>query len=100
MSLTPEKIVKNKVVAWLKLHNIPYWYIIPSHFGNSTGMADLCCILPSGKWLAIEVKAKGKKSNLTPHQRKFLKTISDNNGYSFVVDREEDLLEIEKVINV
>ena len=100
MAKTPEKIVKDKVVAWLKSHNIPYWYVIPSHFGNSTGMADLCCILPSGKWLAIEVKAAGKKSTLTAHQRKFLDTITDNNGHAFVVDRQEDLLAIEKELRL
>jgi len=101
MAKTPEKIVKDKVVAWLKSHDIPYWYIIPSHFGNSIGMADLCCILPkTGQWLAIECKAFGKKSNVTHHQKKFLETIRANGGYSFVVDRVEDLIEIEKEIGL
>ena len=97
---TPEKLVKDKVVKWLKLHAIPYWWVIPSMYGNSTGMADLCCILPDGRWLAIEVKAKGKKKNLTPLQKRFLATITSNGGLAYVVDREEDLIQIEKDIGI
>ena len=95
---TPESKVKTKVAAWLKLHNIPSWSIIPSAFGGSTGLSDRIGILKSGTFLAIEVKAEGKKSNVTANQQKFLDTINGNNGKVFVVSCEEDISEMEKVL--
>ena len=95
--MTSEGKVKAKVKAWLKKHKIPNWSIIPSPFGGSTGMADLCCILPkSGKWLAIEVKAEGKSKNVTANQLAFIGTINEHNGYAFVVSCEAELVEVEK----
>lgn len=88
---TPEGKVKLIVKRWLKKHNLPHWSIIPSTFGGSTGMSDLCGILPSGKWLAIEVKAFGKKKNVTKLQQKFIDTINENNGIACVVACQDDL---------
>lgn len=90
--MTSEGKVKVKAKAWLKKHNIPNWSIIPSPMGGSTGMADLCCILPkTGQWLCLELKAAGKKKNVTANQQKFIDTVNTCNGIAVVVDCQEDL---------
>lgn len=97
--MTPEGKVKALVVKWLKAKNIPRWTVIPSAMGNSRGMADLCCILPkSGQWLAIEVKAAGKKKNVTAHQQDFLDTINSCGGIAVVVDCQEDVDQLEQTL--
>ena len=93
--MTPEGKIKKLVTEWLKSKNIPYWSIIPSAYGGSTGMSDLCGILPKGKWLAIEVKARGKRDKVTKLQQKFIDIINDNKGVAVVVSCEEDLRELE-----
>ena len=95
MSVTPEGKIKKLVTNWLKSKKLPYWSIIPSAYGGSTGMSDLCSILPNGKWLAIEVKARGKKANVTKLQQKFIDVINDNRGVAVVVSCEEDLEQLE-----
>lgn len=87
--MTPEGLVKDKIKKWLKQHNIPYWMVLPSAMGNSTGMADFVCILPDGRFLAIEAKKFGGKP--TPIQLKFLDTINANKGLAVVVDGEDTL---------
>lgn len=96
--MTPEGKVKELVKKWLKARSIPYWMIIPSGYGASTGMSDVVGILPSGKLLAIEVKAENKKGNVTANQQKFLNTINDNNGIAVVVASQEDLDALEELI--
>ena len=94
--MTPEGKVKAICKKWLTKHNIPNWSIIPSPMGGSTGMADLCCILPkTGQWLCIEVKSEGKKKNVTANQQKFIDTINTCNGIAVVVDCQLDLDNLE-----
>lgn len=95
--MTPEGKIKALATKWLKSKNIPYWTIIPNAMGNSRGMADLCCILPkSGKWLCLEIKATGKKKNVTAHQQNFLDTIKACGGIAVVVDCQEDIDQLEQ----
>ena len=102
--MTPEGKTKKLVSNWLKKHNIPYWMIIPSSMGRSTGVSDYVCIIPDGCsvpkgcWLAIEAKANGKKDNLTKKQKDFLDTIESNGGVSAVVSCQEDLDELESLL--
>lgn len=99
--MTPEGKVKALIVKWLKGHGIPYWTVIPSAMGNSRGMSDYCCILPkSGRWLAIEAKALGKKGNTTVHQDNFIATINGAGGYAFVVEKQQDLDCMELILNL
>lgn len=97
---TPEGRIKLLVKTWLKKHNIPNWSIIPSAMGNSTGVADLCCITKDGLWLALEIKAEGKRGNVTTNQQKFLDTINSNGGRAFVVSCDIDLLEVENALKL
>ena len=99
MATTPEGKVKVLITKWLKVNEIPYWTVIPSAMGNSRGMSDYCCILPkSGKWFTIEAKALGKKSNTTAHQDNFIGKINRCGGYAFVVEKQEDLNDIEVIL--
>lgn len=98
MATTPEGRVKDLIKKWLKKFDIPYWMIIPSPMGKSIGVSDFLCILPNGVYLAIEAKRPGGKNKVTVHQQKFLDTISANNGHAFVVDSQDDLDGIEKVL--
>jgi hypothetical protein len=88
---TPEGKVKTLISKWLKERDIPYWMVIPNAMGRSNGMSDYVCILPNGKWLAIEAKSAGKKSNVTANQQKFLDTVNAKGGLAVVVDSQEDL---------
>lgn len=96
--MTPEGKVKVRVKAWLKKHKIPNWSIIPSAFGGSTGMCDICAITKDGKWLGLELKAEGKKSNVTANQQAFIDTLNSNGGRAFVVSCDEDLAEVELIL--
>ena len=96
--MTDEGEVKKLIKAFLNKQTIPYRMIIPSAFGNTTGMSDFCCILSDGKWLAIEAKALGKKA--TPLQQKFLNEINENNGFGVVVDGEVKLKELEDFLSL
>ncbi len=98
MATTPEGRVKDLIKKWLKKHSIPYWMIIPSPM-SCTGVSDFVSIVPkSGTWLVIEAKRPGGKKNVTAHQQKFIDTINNNGGLGFVVDSQEDLEYIEKVL--
>jgi hypothetical protein len=92
---TPEGKIKLLTKAFLKLHNIPNWSIIPSAFGATTGLADIICITKTGLFVALEIKAEGKRKNVTANQQKFLDTITANNGYAIVISCAEDLAEFE-----
>lgn len=54
------------------------------------GSSDILGILPNGKFLAVEVKAKNGK--LSIDQEEFLKRINDNDGVGFVVYNLDDLI--------
>jgi hypothetical protein len=47
-----------------------------------------------GVFVAVECKAPGKKSNTTPNQERQLAGIRAAGGIALVVDREEDLVDI------
>lgn len=97
--MTPEGRVKAKVKAFLKKLDVSNWSIIPNAMGNTVGVSDICGILPkTGQWLAIEVKAEGKKKNVTANQQAFIDCINLNNGIAVVVDCEDDLNALEQLL--
>lgn len=99
--MTPEGKVKVLITKWLKEKSVPYWTVIPSAMGNSRGMSDYCCILPkTGRWLAIEAKALGKKGNTTLHQDNFIATINGCCGYAFVVEKQQDIDDMELILKL
>ena len=85
-----ENIVTELVREYLKKAGI--WHF--KHWSGKysmLGISDLLGVLPDGRFLAIEVKTKGKKAS--KDQREFLDAINRNNGVGIVVDSLEDLIE-------
>jgi Holliday junction resolvase len=89
MAMTPEKKVKQRVVAQLKTLGAYYFYPVTGGFGSS-GVPDIVCCY-QGRFIGIECKAgKGKTTAL---QDKNLTAISEAGGVAMVVNEENvDLL--------
>ena len=51
-----------------------------------SGTSDIIAIAPAGYFVAIEVKAKSKRSTLKSHQKEFLKEIIHRNGFASCSD--------------
>ena len=84
MAMTPEKKVKQRVVAQLKALGAYYFYPVTGGFGSS-GVPDVVCCL-DGRFIGIECKAgKGKTTAL---QDKNLREISEAGGLAMVVNEE------------
>jgi hypothetical protein len=84
MAATPEKKVKQRVVAQLKELGAYYFYPVSGGFATS-GVPDIVCCY-QGRFIGIECKAgKGKTTAL---QDKNLKEISEAGGLAMVVNEE------------
>lgn len=84
MAQTPEGKVKAAVKKWLKDNGV--WFCMPmgTGFGNS-GVPDFICCM-NGKFLAIETKAPGKRSNTTVLQDRQIMAIHQAGGCAIVID--------------
>lgn len=92
--MTPEGRVKEDVKKILKKHNI--WYFMPAANGfGKVGVPDFICCW-DGKFLAVETKAPGKLSNLTPNQQNRIDEIRSARGWALVID---DAKALEEFIN-
>lgn len=92
--MTPEGRVKEDVKKILKKHNI--WYFMPAANGfGKVGVPDFICCW-NGKFLAVETKAPGKLSNLTPNQQNRIDEIRSARGWALVID---DAKALEEFIN-
>ena len=94
MAMTPEGKVKAKVKACLQARSIWHCTPIGSQFGNA-GVPDILCCW-DGKFLGIEVKAPGKRSNITDMQKCQLAGIRAAGGAAIVVD---DIAQMEDLLN-
>ena len=82
MAMTPEKRVKDKVVAILKTEGVYYFFPATHGYGRS-GVPDIICCV-NGYFLAIECKAgKGKTTAL---QERELNAIRTAKGLAFVIN--------------
>ena len=69
-------------------------YVIKTVRSNKVGVPDLViCTMDSGKFYAIEVKAKGKKKTVTVPQKFHLDLIKKTGGKAFVADCLWDVIE-------
>lgn len=82
MAKTPEKKVKDKVVAILKEEGVYYFFPATHGFGRS-GVPDIICCV-NGRFLAIEVKGDGGK--LTALQVREIERIHIAGGAAIVVN--------------
>lgn len=89
MAMTPEKKVKNAVVAILKEHGAYYFYPVTGGYGGS-GVPDIVTCY-RGDFIGIECKAgKGKTTKL---QDKNLEQIEAAGGVAMVINEDNlDLL--------
>ena len=82
MAATPEKLVKNKVVAQLKMLGAYYFYPVTGGYGAS-GVPDII-VCYKGRFIGIECKANGNIP--TPLQQMNLEKIAAQGGIAIVVD--------------
>jgi hypothetical protein len=84
MALTPEKKVKNKVVALLKERGA--YYFFPASYGmGRSGVPDIVCCI-DGNFIGIECKAG--KNKATALQLKELAAIREAGGTTFIINEE------------
>lgn len=84
MAMTPEGKVKHEVKKILNANGV--WYYMPVQNGmGRVGIPDFICCW-KGRFVAIECKAPGKRSNTTPNQDKVLEEINTAGGWTRVVD--------------
>jgi hypothetical protein len=82
--MTPEGKVKEDCKKLLKSFGI--WYYMPVQNGMGVvGIPDIIACW-KGRFLAIETKAPGKRSNTTPNQERVLAEIAAHGGLQVVVD--------------
>lgn len=94
MALTPEKKVKNKVVALLKERNA--YYFFPATYGmGRSGVPDVIAC-HQGKFIGIECKAG--KNKPTALQLRELAAIEAAGGSSVVIN-EHNIDELKKILD-
>lgn len=82
--MTPEAKVKKAVREFLKQRDI--WYYQPVQNGmGQVGIPDFICCF-KGTFIAIETKAPGKLSSVTPNQQRVIDAIKSHGGLAVVVD--------------
>lgn len=93
----PEKEVQKQIHAWLLQQNFFAFRVeAKAVFSQAagrylqgqtvTGCADELAVCPNGRFVAVEVKAPGKRSTLRPDQRTFLLNVIARNGFACVSD--------------
>lgn len=93
MASTPEKKVKDKVVAQLKELGAYYFYPVTGGWGNS-GVPDIV-VCHRGRFIGIECKAG--KNKPTKLQELNLKKIKDAGGIALVVN-EENVSDVKHIL--
>jgi hypothetical protein len=84
MARTPEKAIKDKVVAILKKESI-YYFFPATHGMGRSGVPDIICCV-AGRFLAIECKAGGGR--LTDLQAREIERIRGAGGAAAVVNEQ------------
>ena len=91
--LTPERKVKQKVVAELKRLGCYYFYPVTGGYGMS-GVPDIVgCFM--GLFVAVECKAG--KGRLTALQEREIEKIKEAEGFTFVA-REDNINELRELL--
>lgn len=98
-----EKDAENSILDYLRLRRIFCFkvenqgrfcpkrgvYLLKKGPGRLLGVSDIIGILPSGRFFAIEVKAK--RGVVSENQKEFIKNITENGGLAFVARSIEDV---------
>lgn len=83
-----EKVIQTEIMKYLEGRG---HYVIKIVRANKSGVSDLA-VCYDGKFIAIEVKATGKKNNVTALQKEHLRLVRDSGGRAFVADCVDDLI--------
>jgi hypothetical protein len=92
MATTPEGRVKKATKAWLDKKGA-YYYMPMSNGMGRVGAPDFLVCL-NGRFVGIETKAPGKRSNTTPNQDREITWINKAGGVAIVID---DVKQLEKL---
>lgn len=92
MAMTPEARVKAACKKVLKDRGIWFYMPVQNGMGN-VGIPDFVCCW-SGRMLAVETKAPGKRNNTTENQKRVLNAIAEHGGLAVVVDDVSQLVEV------
>src|SRR5574343_142669 len=65
-----------------------------SYSETSSGVSDLLAVSTTGQFLAVEVKASGRRSTLRYSQRVFLTSVIASNGFASVSDSVEHFVSL------
>lgn len=93
MAATPEKRVKDKVVAQLKALGAYYFYPVTGGFGAS-GVPDII-VCYKGRFFGFECKANGNKP--TKLQQHNIDKINDAGGVALVIN-EDNMNDIKTIL--
>lgn len=100
----PEKEVEKEVLAWLRkidcFINVYDSAAQPDSYNSikrvhvKSGTPDLIGCTAEGVFIAIELKAPGRRSTLKEHQRYFLTRVINNNGFAACIDSVSNLRDL------
>lgn len=85
-----ESALQFKIIKYLESKN---YYVVKVIMANKSGVPDIL-FCKDGKFCAIEVKAPGKKNNVTELQQHHLYLIQASGGTSLVSDSLTEIKEI------
>ena len=88
---TPERQVKRAIQDFLNLCGV-FWYSNLAGIGGAPGLSDMTGIY-RGRYLAIEVKAPGKRIKPGSNQERFLQNVHDQGGIAIECDGVPALVE-------
>ena len=84
-----EQQLQKEIVNYLETQG---YYVVKVVRANKSGVPDVL-FCKDGKFCAIEVKRKGKKSNVTELQKKHLNMINASGGKAIVADDVWEVME-------
>lgn len=89
MKKKSESEIQYEIIKYLESKG---YYVIKIVRANKSGVSDLvvCC---DGKFIAIEVKAVGRKKTVTELQKFHLDLVRQSGGKAFVADSVWDVME-------
>ncbi len=98
----PEALVVNAILAWLKLngfscHKVESKAVYSARAGRylrgqtNVGVSDIIGVAPNGVAVFVEVKAPGRRANLSPAQVVFLTDKINHGAFALASDSVEHL---------
>lgn len=89
MKKIAEKVIQKEILDYLKAEG---YYVIKVIVGNVAGIPDIL-FCKDGKFCAVEVKATGKKKQVTELQKLHIEMIQASGGKAIVADCLYDVME-------